>query len=275
MKSSVGSKSMLYISYILIILFLIWTAVPLLVVLNQSFKPTLLMFSDPPRFKPTLEHYYKVFARQQLHKFMFNSLLVGLSTTALSLVLGSLAGYSFARLPVRGKENWAILILLCKMIPAGALVVPMYYIVRRIGLANTYVGLIIAHTTFSLPFVVWMMRSFFQEIPIELEQAAMVDGCSRLGAFVRITAPLSAPGLTATGILTLLLSWNEFLFALVLSGRNTRTLPIGISAFVGSVSIDWGGSSAAAVVAMVPVFIAGLMVQKYLVRGLTMGAVKG
>ena len=235
------------------------------------------MFSDPPKwiFKPTLEHYYKVFARQQLHKFMFNSLVVGLSTTVLSLVLGSLAGYSLARIDMKGKEKWAFLILLCKMIPAGALVVPMYYIVRRLGLANTYVGLIVAHTTFSLPFVVWMMRSFFQEIPVELEQAAMVDGCSRLGAFWRITAPLAAPGLTATGILTLLLSWNEFLFALVLSGRNTRTLPIGISAFIGSVSIDWGGSSAAAVVAMVPVFIAGLMVQKYLVRGLTMGAVKG
>lgn len=277
MKSSVGSKSAQYISYLLVFLFLIWISVPLLVVFNQSIKPTLLMFSDPPKwfFKPTLEHYHKVFARQQLHKFMFNSLVVGLSTTVLSLVFGSLAGYSFARLNIKGKEKWAFLILLCKMIPAGALVVPMYYIVRKLGLANTYVGLIIAHTTFSLPFVVWMMRSFFQEIPVELELAAMVDGCSRLGAFLRITAPLAAPGLTATGILTLLLSWNEFLFALVLSGRSTRTLPIGISAFVGSVSIDWGGSSAAAVVAMVPVFIAGLMVQKYLVRGLTMGAVKG
>ncbi|NLY30350.1 MAG: carbohydrate ABC transporter permease [Firmicutes bacterium] len=277
MRSSVGSKSAKYISYLLVFLFLVWISVPLLVVFNQSFKPTLIMFSDPPKwiFKPTLEHYYKVFARQQLHKFMFNSLVVGLSTTVLSLVLGSLAGYSLARIDMKGKEKWAFLILLCKMIPAGALVVPMYYIVRRLGLANTYVGLIVAHTTFSLPFVVWMMRSFFQEIPVELEQAAMVDGCSRLGAFWRITAPLAAPGLTATGILTLLLSWNEFLFALVLSGRNTRTLPIGISAFIGSVSIDWGGSSAAAVVAMVPVFIAGLMVQKYLVRGLTMGAVKG
>ena len=111
------------------------------------------MFSDPPKwiFKPTLEHYYKVFARQQLHKFMFNSLVVGLSTTVLSLVLGSLAGYSLARIDMKGKEKWAFLILLCKMIPAGALVVPMYYIVRRLGLANTYVGLIVAHTLSAYP----------------------------------------------------------------------------------------------------------------------------
>jgi multiple sugar transport system permease protein len=123
--------------------------------------------------------------------------------------------------------------------------------------------------------VIWMMRSFFEDVPIELEEAARVDGATRWGAFMRVALPLVAPGLAASGILCLLFSWNEFLFALILSGPDTQTMPIGVSNFIGTVSIDWGGSSAAAILAMIPIFILGLSVQRFLVRGLTMGAVKG
>jgi multiple sugar transport system permease protein len=263
--------------YLLLSLFLLWVLIPIYMVFQNSIKPTLAIFADPPQliFTPTTEHYIEVFTRHNMSSYMLNSLIVALSTMVISLFLGSLAAYSFARLRLRGKEHMALLVLISRMVPAIVLVVPIFTIMRSLKLTNTYWSIIIAHTTFNLPFVVWMMRSFFEEIPEELEDAAMVDGCSRLGAFRRVALPLAAPGLAATAILCLLLSWNEFLFALVLSGKDTRTLPIGISAFIGTVSIDWGASSAAAVVAMVPIFILGLMVQRYLVRGLTMGAVKG
>ena len=266
-----------FLAYAVVSLFLLWTLLPIVIIGLQAVKPTLLMFSTPPTwvFEPTAEHFLKVFARHQLHLQMRNSLIVGVSTMIVSLSVGSLAAYSLARTPIRGRGALAVAILFTRMVPAGALVVPMYVIMRNLGWTNSYIGIIAAHTTFNLPFVVWMMRSFFQEIPPELEEAAMVDGCTTLQTFYRIALPLASPGLTATGILVLILSWNEFLFALVLSGRATRTLPTGISAFVGSVSVDWGGSSAAAVMAMVPVFIVGMLVQRYLVRGLTMGAVKG
>lgn len=132
-----------------------------------------------------------------------------------------------------------------------------------------------AHSTINLPFVIWMMRGFFQELPIELEESAQVDGCSRLGSFLRIAVPLTAPGLAATTILCVLFSWDEFLFSVVLTDVNTRTLPVTISGFIGAVSVDWGGSSAAATIIMVPMIVMGLLVQKHPARGLTLGAVKG
>ncbi len=269
--------SLALLRYLLLLIFLLWVLIPIYMVFQNSIKPPVDIFSDPPKwiFKPTLEHYETVFGRQNLGKFMVNSIIVATSTMVLSVTLGSLAAYALARLPMWRKELWAILIMFSRMVPAVVLVVPLFVIMQRLRLINTYWSLIIAHTTFNLPFVVWMMRSFFEDIPSELEDAAQVDGCTRIGTFLRIALPLSAPGLAATSVLTLLLSWNEFLFALVLSGRNTRTMPIGVSSFIGTVSIDWGGSSAAAVVAMVPIFLLGLMVQRYLIRGLTMGAVKG
>jgi multiple sugar transport system permease protein len=145
----------------------------------------------------------------------------------------------------------------------------------KLSLLGTYWALIAAHTTFCLPIVIWLMRSFFEDLPRELEESALVDGTGTFGAFVRVSLPLTAPGLGAAAILCLIFSWNEFLFALVLSGIHTETVPIGVASFVGSVSIDWGGSSAAAVLAMLPIFVLGLIAQRFLVRGLTLGAVKG
>jgi multiple sugar transport system permease protein len=263
--------------YLLLFLFLAWILIPIYIIFQNSIKPTAAVFADPPVwiFQPTLDHYEKVLNRTDIASYMKNSVIVAFSTMVISLVLGSLGAYSLARLRLRGREGIALFVLLCRMVPAMVLVIPIFVIMQNLGLRNNYLSIIAAHVTFNLPFVVWMMRSFFEEVPIELEDAALVDGCSRLGAFVRIAVPLAAPGLAATAILCLLLSWNEFLFALVLSGRDTKTLPIGIASFVGTVSIDWGGSSAAAVLATIPVFAMGLLVQRYLVRGLTMGAVKG
>jgi len=185
-----------------------------------------------------------------------------------------MSAYAFSTLRLPGKNFWAFMILVTRMVPVGTLMVPIYVIMRKVGLANTYFAVILAHAVLNLSFVIWMMRSFFDEVPKELEQAAMVDGCSRIQSLLRISLPLASAGLAATGILTMLNSWNEFMFALILSNNRTRTLPIGISNFVG-IAIDWGGSSAAAVIACVPIFIAGIFIQKYLIRGLTMGAIKG
>jgi len=272
-----AKKSVTIISAIVISLYVLWVAIPLVLVIFQSFRPRLLMFVDPPVFffTPTTEHYIGIFSRQNILMFMRNSAIVGVFSTGLCLILGSMCAYALSTLKLPGKNFWALLILLTRMVPASTLMVPIYVMMRTFGLLNTHTAIILTHATLNLPFTIWMMRSFFDDVPKELEQAAMVDGCSRILSFFKVAMPLAAPGLVATGILAMLFSWNEFMFALILSSPRTRTLPIGISSFMGAVSVDWGGSSAAAVVACIPVFIAGVIVQKYLVRGLTMGAVKG
>jgi multiple sugar transport system permease protein len=267
----------IYGCYTVLALFLIWVVVPILQVAVNSFKTAKDIFTSTPKlaFDPTLANYHKVFGELSFLHYLGNSTVVAAGSTALSLAVGVPGAYALARLPLPGREWWARGILFTRMAPAVALVVPIFVIFDRLQMLGTYWALMLAHTTFNLPIVVWMMRSFFEELPGDLEEAAQVDGSTRFGAFWRIALPLVSPGLAATTVLCLLFSWNEFLFALVLSNDSTQTVPIGVAGFVGSVSIDWGGSSAAAVVAMVPIFVLGLLAQRFLVRGLTFGAVKG
>jgi multiple sugar transport system permease protein len=264
-------------SYLVVALFLIGVLVPIVVVLVNSLKTPTDIFSRDPSifFSPTLDNYAKVFGQLDFARNLLNSGVVAIGSTLLSLVLGVPFAYALARLPVRGREWWARMILFSRMVPAVALVVPMFVIFQQLHLTGSYLALILAHTSFNLPIVIWMMRSFFEDLPPELEEAALVDGSSRFGAFVRVALPLASPGMAATAVLCLLFSWNEFLFALVLSGSSTKTVPIGVSSFIGTVSVDWGGSSAAAIVALVPIFVLGLAAQRFLVRGLTFGGVKG
>jgi multiple sugar transport system permease protein len=266
-----------YGCYAVLALFLLWVLVPILQVALNSFKTENDIFTSKPRvtFHPTLSNYHTVFGQLAFLHYLLNSTIVAVGTTVLSLVVGVPAAYALARLPVPGREWWAGGILFTRMAPAVALVVPIFVIFDRLQLLGTYWALILADTTFNLPIVIWLMRGFFEEVPVELEEAAVVDGTSRFGAFTRVALPLVTPGLAASAVLCLLFSWNEFLFALVLSNSQTQTVPIGVAGFVGTVSIDWGGSSAAAVIAMIPVFVLGLLAQRFLVRGLTLGAVKG
>jgi multiple sugar transport system permease protein len=264
-------------SYVIVAIFLVGVLVPILTVAVNSFKtPTEIFARDwSLLFTPTLENYAKVFGQLSFAQNLVNSGIVAVGSTLLSLALGVPFAYALARLPVRGREGWARLILFTRMVPAVALVVPMFVIFQQLHLTGSYLALILAHTTFNLPIVIWMMRSFFEDLPLELEEAALVDGSTRFGAFARVALPLASPGIAATAVLCLLFSWNEFLFALVLSGSATKTVPIGVSSFIGTVSVDWGGSSAAAIVALIPIFILGLLAQRFLVRGLTFGGVKG
>lgn len=263
--------------YVVIAIFLLWVLIPVITVAINSFKTPSAIFTSTPQFAftPTLDNYTRVFGELNFLQYLFNSAIVAVGSTVLSLAFGVPFAYALARLPVRGREWWARIILFSRMVPAVALVVPMFVLFNQLHLTGTYFALILAHTTFNLPIVIWMMRSFFEELPPELEEAALVDGASRFGAFWRIAVPLASPGMAATAVLCVIFSWNEFLFALVLSGQDTQTVPIGVSSFIGSVSIDWGGSSAAAIVAIIPIFILGLAAQRFLVRGLTFGGVKG
>jgi ABC-type sugar transport system, permease component len=270
-------KRKMFFCISIVALFVLWTLIPIILLISQSVKPDNIMFADPPQyiFHPVGTHFTRVFIRNNILESMTNSVITSLSTMLLCVVLGSLCAYSLARVRIPGSKAIALFIVLTRTVPAGALMLPMYVLMRKLGIANTYLAVILAHTTLNLPFAVLMMKGFFQDVPLELEQAAQVDGCSRMHTFLKICIPLTAPGLATTGIMVLLNSWNEFMFALILTGRGTRTLPIAISSFLGSVSIDWGASSAAATLATVPIFIAGMFIQKYFVRGLTNGAVKG
>lgn len=225
-------------------------------------------------FKPTLENYIAVFQERNLLHYAKNSLIVVLATTAISLVLGSLAAYGFARFSFKKKEDLAFWILSLRMLPPMATVIPFFVLARLTGLLDTHLVLILAYLTFNIPFTIWMMRGFFEEIPREIEEAALVDGCSHWQALTRVVLPLALPGLTATAIFCVIQSWNEFAFALFLTGVNARTLPTTVTFFLSVTGVIWGEMAAVGVVTALPVLIFAMLVQKYMIRGLTFGAVK-
>jgi multiple sugar transport system permease protein len=270
-----------FTKYFVVIAALLVTLAPIYWMVTISFKREVDQFAVPPRwfsFSPTLEHYVDAFVARSFGQYLFNSLFVAASSTICALILGTLAAYALARfrLPYRLDRKLALWILSTRMFPAIVTAVPLFLIMRDLRLVNTRLALVIVYTGFNLPFVVWMMRGFFAEVPRDLEEAALVDGDSRLGAFWRVSLPLVMPGLAATAVFCLIVSWNEFLFALVLTQTDdAMTLPVGIAGRVTQYGIKWGAMSAAAVVAMIPILAFALSVQKYLVRGLSLGAVKG
>jgi multiple sugar transport system permease protein len=254
---------------------------PVYWMLTISLKREVDQFANPPRwllFPPTLEHYYDAFVTRSFVQYLVTSALVAITSTCCALVIGTLAAYSLARfeLPWRLDRKLSLWILSTRMFPAIVTAVPLFLMMRDLGLLDTRLSLIIVYTGFNLPFVIWMMRGFFAEVPRDLEEAAMVDGDSRLGALWRVVLPLVAPGLAATAVFCLIVSWNEFLFALVLTQTDeAMTLPVGIAGRVTQYEIKWGVMSAAGVVAIIPILAFAIAVQRYLVRGLSLGAVKG
>lgn len=254
---------------------------PLYWLVSISLKSQVDQFAMPPKwfvFQPTLYHYYDTFIVRPFSGYFVNSLIVAFCSTALALVLGTMAAYSLARLRLprnlnRGIAEW---ILSTRMFPPIVTVIPLFLIMRTLDLLNTRTALIMAYTAFNLPFVVWMMCGFFQELPQELEESAMIDGHSRLSALWHVVLPLVRPGLAATAIFCLIVSWNEFLFALILTQTDAvATLPVGISGQVTQYEIKWGPMSAAGVAAIVPILIFAMLAQRHLVRGLSLGAIKG
>lgn len=225
----------------------------------------------------TSANYISLFSGREFGAYLTNSVIVTAVSVAIALILGTQAAYALARFRLwAGMHRYVgFSLLMVRLLPPIAIIVPIFLVMQRLGLLNTRLSLIIVYATFNVTIVVWMMESFFREIPIDLEEAAMVDGDTRFTAFRRIVLPLAAPGLVATGIFAVITTYNEFLFALVLTSTPAaETMPIGAATLIGRINVDWGAMSAAGVIGALPIVVFSIFVQKHLVRGLTMGAIK-
>ena len=260
--------------YLIVIGIALIVLFPFLWMLSSSFKTQVDIISWPPKlfFAPTLQNYQKVFEEQDFLKYFFNSTIVGVVSVGLSLVLGLPAAYSIARYT---QKKLAVFILLARLMPGISFLVPWYIVFSRLNLMDSYIALILSHMLIALPIVVWIMTTYFNTIPCEMEESAMVDGATRQYAFFTIILPLSGPGIITATTLSFIFSWNNFMFSQVLSMEKTKTLPIAVYNFVSYAEVDWGGVMAAAVAIMTPAIILTMIFQKYVVKGLTMGAVKG
>ena len=223
----------------------------------------------------TLENYREILGFGGILDFFRNSLIVALITTLISMVLGSLAAYGFARYNWKRREDRAFWVLSQRFLPAMAVVIPYFLMASLAGLLDTRLVLIICYTTFNIPFTIWMMRGFIEELPVEIEEAAFVDGCTRMQTIGRIVFPLTLPGMTATAVFCIINSWNEFVFANFLTSIHSKTVPTSVMMYLSVSGVKWGEMAATGVLAVLPVLIFAIMVQKYMIRGLTFGAVKG
>ncbi len=260
---------------------LVLTVFPIFWIAINSIKHDIDIFAVPLvwfNFQPTLEQYHATFVERPFLTYALNSFIIAISTTIVSLVFGTMAGYALARFnyPGNAKYHISFWILSTRMMPPIVTVIPLYILFNYFSMLNTKTAVVIAYTAFNLPFVTWMMKSYFQDLPVELEEAAIVDGDTRWGAFLRVALPLARPGLAATAIFSLIISWNEFLLALIITDTEvSQTLPIGIAGRINQYTTYWGEISAAGFLASVPIMIFALIVQRHLVRGLSFGAVKG
>lgn len=264
--------------YFVIILIAVYSIAPLFWQFLTSIKPDADIMSLPPILpaSPTLKHYIFIFDEGIFLKIILNSSIVALSTTVLSLAIGSLAGFALARLDVKGKGLILALVLSVSMFPPIATVSPLYLVFRSLELRDTIMALIITYTTFTLPLSIWIMTDFIRNIPGEIYSASLVDGCSPYRSFMKVLLPLSAPGLFSTGALVFIFSWNEFLYALTFtSSTASRTIPVEIAMFPGLHEVPWGEIAAASVVVTLPLLLLVFAFQKRIVEGLTAGAVKG
>ena len=223
-------------------------------------------------FTPTMENFTKVFAQANFGQYIVNSALIAVVATGLSMVLGVPAAFAMSRF-VMNKS--ALVVLMARVIPGVSLLVPWYYLFSQMRLVGSYWVLILSHMFVALPLIVYIMMGFFDGLPVELEESGQVDGLTPIGSFWHLMLPLSTPGMATAGILAFIFSWNNFMFALVLSGSATKTLPVAIYDFIGYASIDWGALMAASTVVTVPIMVIALFTQKYIVSGLTAGATKG
>lgn len=276
MKST-GWKRLFVWSVLLVAL--VWTIFPLYWMLITSLKPMVDMFMPMPSLWPsrvTLDNYRDLLANTSFLTFVKNSLTVGLTTMVLSVAVSALAAYSITRLRLPGRQGLATLVLVTYLVPQSILFIPMYLLVNNLGLSDTLTALVLIYPTFLVPYGTWMLMSYFRAIPVELEEAALIDGCGRLQAMGKVILPLAAPGLAVVAIFSFTLSWGEFIYALVVTTRSSvQTLPVGLSGFIVSDVYMWGRIMAAAVLASFPVVFLYMAVQRWLVTGMAAGAVKG
>jgi len=266
-----------WISYLLTALVLVVSLVPWLWVFSLGFKTRVDIFSPQSvwTFTPTLSNLTEVLFGKGYWRYIVNSLIVAGAAVVLCLLVGVPAAYAFSRFPIPGKRSWFYLILTIRMSPAVVIALPLYILFARFKLLGTYLSPILAHATFTLPFVIWLMRNFFDDIPREIDAAAMTDGYTRFGAFYHAVLPLVRSGIVAVALFSFIFSWNEFLYGLILTSNNTRTLCGSIPGLIRPHGTLWGEVCAIATVASMPVAILIFVLQRHLVRGLSLGAVKG
>ena len=267
------------VAYVILIALLVFALAPVALMIGTAFKPNVEIFQVPPRWlprAPTLSNFQKVVFNSGIPRYALNSVIIGTLTTFAALVLGTLAGYGFSRFKFPGNRALSLFMLLGQLLPLIALIVPFFQIFDAVGLLDTKIGIALAHLTTALPLVTWMSASYFSTIPVELDEAAIIDGCTRMQALRKVVLPVSLPGIISIALFAFLMSWNEFVLASVLTNTdNSKTLPIGLSEFATMFTVDWGSTMAAAFLMTVPVVAVFLAFQKQFVRGLSAGAVKG
>jgi multiple sugar transport system permease protein len=265
--------------YLLLGLFVLFALFPLFWLIKVALTPNDLLYSEGIRLWPSrtsFEHFRFVLTHSEFPLFFRNSLIVSSSTAVTVTLISGACGYGLSRFQFAGKPLLVALMLITQMFPLVMLVAPMFRLLAPLGLTNSLTGLVIVYSAFNAPFATFLMQSFFDAIPRELEEAAMIDGATRFGAFRRIILPLTLPGIAATGGFVFTAAWSELLFALMLnSSSQASTFPVGLLSFVSKFSVDFGQMMAAGVLALIPACLFFLLIQRYLVRGLTAGAVKG
>ena len=263
----------------LLVILILWAVLPFFWMVSTAFKTTEETYTSPPLWIPhcpTIKNFLYIVKRGAFLTYFRNSVIVAVSTTIITIILSSLAGYGFSRFKFFGGHSLLLLFLITQMFPGALLIIPLFQIIKFLKLLNTLYALVLSHITFSLPLCTWLMKGFFDQIPQELEEAAMIDGCSRISAMIYVIFPLALPGIIAASIFSFIGSWDEFIFALTFtSSDRVRTLPIGLQRFIGSYEIYWNHLGAASVLTTIPVIILFLFIQKYMVKGLTAGSVKG
>lgn len=269
--------------YTILSIAVVVTILPVLWVIMLSFKQPLETMAIPPKifFKPTLESYQLLFGGAgttnvvNLGFYLKNSFIVAFISTLFTMIFAIFGAYSLSRFRFPGKGIIGVTILATRMLPPLASAIPLFLIFQNYGLYDTHLGLIIAYTAINVPFAIWMVRGFIDDVPVEIEEAAHMDGCSRFGMLWKIILPVTTPGIAAAGAYTFILAWNDFAMALMLTSRNVKTMPLMVLSFLTAEGIEYGPMTAAATIALIPPVIFVIFAQKYLARGLTMGAVKG
>lgn len=257
--------------------FVLFVIVPLYWVFVTSIKPSDDYLAVPPVWfpeEPTIVHYTAALFAYRGLQGLINSIIISVSATILSCLVGTMMAYSLARFNTGG-QHLSFWVLSQRFLPPVAIVLPIFLNYRLLGLNDTHLGMILAYTVFTLPVSVWMMYAYFRQMPRSLEEAALVDGCTRWTAFWRVAVPLAAPGIVAAAVFTFIACWTEFFFALVLTSRNAFTLPTVFRSFLSFQGAQYGEASSLAIVSLVPSIVLGVLVQKHLVRGLTLGALRG
>lgn len=273
-KGETGKKLGIALSVILTVGWLF----PYIYVICCAFKPGSEVIAVPPKFFPkvfSIENFSGLLERMDAMKFLFNSLTVALISTIIALILGSLAAYAIQRSGAKLSVLLIVLVLCLKMIPTSSIVVPIYELICNLGLYDTKIALIIVYAAINMPFVMWTMLSFYEGAPTTLDEAAYMDGANSLQTFWRVILPICKPGLATAFIFTLFLAWNDFLVALLLTSTNAKTFTVGLAGFLSAYNLDLGPMCAGAFLFSFPVMIISLAAQKYIVQGMTAGAVKG